>query len=66
MYLNTMPFVFIARQCGLKVFLASVVQKLQPEQTHTYTNAQPDLTEIITFPHMQMLIKCVDVSIADC
>ena len=48
------------------MFLASVVQKLQPEQTHTYTNAQPDLTETITFPHMQMLIKCVDVSIADC
>ena len=41
--------------CALKMkFLASVVQKLQPEQIHRHTHT--DSTEITTYMHARMVI----------
>ena len=55
--------------CTKMKLLPLMVQKLQPEQIHTQTDRQTDSTEIITYPHMQMvtmligLIPCCALSI---
>ena len=36
-------------------FLASLLQKLQPEQIHRQINRHTDSTEIITYPHTRMV-----------